>query len=155
MLAITASDKRTVVRLPGIRTAVLGITLVAASALTAGCAVTATASAPSAARFTAGAAASGLFCADEFTAPTGAQESALDRYWTPQALRALRPVSRGKMLVMVPRRHLPWPLQLALRRAEWAQRTFTPKPRRECGPLRQLQIRRGAATGPVPAKTQP
>ena len=74
------------------------------------------------------------FCAYEIAAPTAAEIAAINRYWTPLARSAVTLVSRGKMLVPVPRRHLTPAQRGALRRAEWAWRTFSPKPELVCTP---------------------
>lgn len=72
------------------------------------------------------------FCADEIRAPTAAEIAAINRYWTPLARSAVRLVSRGKMLVETPKRHLSPAQRQALRQAEWAWRTFAPRPRLVC-----------------------
>jgi hypothetical protein len=72
------------------------------------------------------------FCAYEIRTPTAAEIAAINRYWTPLARSALRLVSRGKMLVEVPKRHLRPAQWRALRRAEWAWRAFAPRPRLVC-----------------------
>jgi hypothetical protein len=74
------------------------------------------------------------FCAYEIAAPTGAEIAAINRYWTPLARSAVMFVSRGKMLVPVPRKHLNPAQRRALRRAEWAWRAFSPKPELVCSP---------------------
>jgi hypothetical protein len=87
------------------------------------------------------------FCADEIRTPTAAEIAAINRYWTPLARSAVRLVSRGKMLVEAPKRHLSPAQRQALRRAEWAWRAFSPKPRLVC--LR-LPTGRGPGTGRGP-----
>jgi hypothetical protein len=72
------------------------------------------------------------FCAYEIRTPTAAEIAAINRYWTPLARSAVRLVSRGKMLVEAPKRHLSPAQRQALRRAEWAWRAFAPKPRLVC-----------------------
>ena len=72
------------------------------------------------------------FCAYEIRTPTAAEIAAINRYWTPLARSAVRLVSRGKMLVETPKRHLSPAQRQALRRAEWAWRAFAPKPRLVC-----------------------
>jgi hypothetical protein len=72
------------------------------------------------------------FCAYEIRTPTAAEIATINRYWTPLARSAVRLVSRGKMLVEAPKRHLSPAQRQALRRAEWAWRAFTPKPRLVC-----------------------
>jgi hypothetical protein len=72
------------------------------------------------------------FCAYEIHTPTAAEIAAINRYWTPLARSAVRLVSRGKMLVEAPKRHLSPAQRRALRRAEWAWRAFAPKPRLVC-----------------------
>jgi hypothetical protein len=76
------------------------------------------------------------FCAYEITAPTAAEIAAINRYWTPLARSAVTLVNRGKMLVPVPKKHLTPAQRTALRLAEWAQRTFSPKPELVCSPTR-------------------
>ena len=77
-------------------------------------------------------AAPGRFCAYEIRTPTAAEMAAINRYWTPLARSAVRLVSRGKMLVETPKRHLSPAQRQALGRAEWAWRAFAPKPRLVC-----------------------
>ena len=72
------------------------------------------------------------FCAYEIRTPTPAEIAAINRYWTPLARSAVRLVSRGKMLVEAPKRLLRPAQRQALRRAEWAWRAFSPKPRLVC-----------------------
>ena len=72
------------------------------------------------------------FCAYEIRTPTAAETAAINRYWTPLARSAVRLVSRGKMLVETPKRHLSRAQRRALHRAEWAWRAFAPKPRLVC-----------------------
>jgi hypothetical protein len=72
------------------------------------------------------------FCVEELAAPTAAQQAAISRYWTPLARSALTLVSQGKMEVPVPKKHLTRAQRRALEGAEWAERTFGPKPRLEC-----------------------
>jgi hypothetical protein len=72
------------------------------------------------------------FCAYEIRTPTAAEITTINRYWTPLARSAVRLVSRGKMLVETPKRHLSPAQRQALRRAEWAWRAFAPKPRLVC-----------------------
>jgi hypothetical protein len=72
------------------------------------------------------------FCVYEIRTPTAAEIAAINRYWTPLARSALRLVSRGKMLVEVPKRDLSPAQWRALRRAEWAWRAFAPRPRLVC-----------------------
>ena len=75
------------------------------------------------------------FCADEIATLTAAEQAAINRYWTPLARSALVRVSRGKMIIPVPRQHLTGAQSRALRRAEWAERAFTPKPKQICSRL--------------------
>jgi hypothetical protein len=72
------------------------------------------------------------FCAYEIRTPTAAEIAAINRYWTPLARSAVRLVSRGKMLVEAPKRHLSPAQRQALRRAEWAWRAFAPRPMLVC-----------------------
>jgi len=72
------------------------------------------------------------FCAYEIRTPTSAEIAAINRYWTPLARSAVRLVSRGKMLVEAPKQHLTPAQRQALRRAEWAWRAFSPKPKLVC-----------------------
>jgi hypothetical protein len=72
------------------------------------------------------------FCAYEIRTPTPGEIAAINRYWTPLARSAVRLVSRGKMLVETPKRHLSPAQRRALQRAEWAWRAFSPKPRLVC-----------------------
>jgi hypothetical protein len=72
------------------------------------------------------------FCVEELTAATPAQEAAVSRYWTALARSALTVASQGKMEVPVPKKHLTLAQRHALERAEWAERTFGPKPKLEC-----------------------
>jgi hypothetical protein len=88
------------------------------------------------------------FCAYEIRTPTAAEIAAINRYWTPLARSAVRLVSRGKMLVEAPKRHLSPAQRQALRRAEWAWRAFAPKPRLVCLRLPASQGGR-RARGPV------
>jgi hypothetical protein len=101
--------------------------------LTAGCtAASASASLASRSSSEAVKTAPGRFCAYEIRTPTSAEIAAINRYWTPLARSALRLVSRGKMLVEAPKRHLTPAQRQALRRAEWAWRAFSPKPKLMC-----------------------
>jgi hypothetical protein len=99
--------------------------------LTAGC-TAATASPASRSSSEAVKTAPGRFCAYEIRTPTSAQIAAINRYWTPLARSAVRLVSRGKMLVEAPKRHLTPAQRQALRRAVWAWREFSPKPQLVC-----------------------
>jgi hypothetical protein len=74
----------------------------------------------------------GRFCAYEIRTPTPGEIAAINRYWTPLARSAVKLVSRGKMLVEAPKQHLSPAQRQALRRAEWAWREFSPKPRLVC-----------------------
>ena len=74
------------------------------------------------------------FCAYEIRALTAAEIAAINRYWTPLARSAVMLVRRGKMLVPAPKKHLTPAQRGALRRAEWAWRTFAPKPELVCSP---------------------
>ena len=89
------------------------------------------------------------FCAYEIRAPTAAEIATINRYWTPLARSAVRLVSRGKMLVEAPKRHLSPAQRGALRRAEWAWRAFAPKPRLVCLRLPASQGGGRRARGPV------
>jgi hypothetical protein len=99
--------------------------------LTAGC-TAASASPPSRSSREAVQTAPSRFCAYEIRTPTPAEIAAINRYWTPLARSAVRLVSRGKMLVEAPKPHLSPAQRRALRQAEWAWRTFAPKPRLVC-----------------------
>ena len=99
--------------------------------LTAGC-TTASASLASRSSSEAVTTAPSRFCAYEIRTPTSAEIAAINRYWTPLARSAVRLVSRGKMLVEAPKRHLTPAQREALRRAEWAWRAFSPKPKLVC-----------------------
>jgi hypothetical protein len=72
------------------------------------------------------------FCAYAIRTPTSAEIATINRYWTPLARSAVRLISRGKMLVEAPKRHLSRAQRQALRQAEWAWRAFAPKPRLVC-----------------------
>jgi hypothetical protein len=101
--------------------------------LTAGCtAASASASLASRSSSEAVKTAPSRFCAYEIRTPTSAEIAAINRYWTPLARSAVRLVSRGKMLVEAPKRHLTPAQRRALRRAEWAWRAFSPKPKLVC-----------------------
>jgi hypothetical protein len=101
--------------------------------LTAGCtAASASASLASRSSSEAVKTAPSRFCAYEIRTPTSAEIAAINRYWTPLARSAVRLVSRGKMLVEAPKRHLTRAQRQALRRAEWAWRAFSPKPKLVC-----------------------
>jgi hypothetical protein len=71
-------------------------------------------------------------CAEEISAATAAQEAAINRYWTPLARSAITMVSKGKISVPEPKKHLTRAQRRALLRAEWAERAFGPKPRLVC-----------------------
>jgi hypothetical protein len=75
------------------------------------------------------------FCVDEIATPTATELARINRYWTPLARSALTVVSEGKMSVAVPKKHLTGAQRRALRLAEWAERTFSPKPKVVCEPL--------------------
>lgn len=75
---------------------------------------------------------SGRFCAYQISAATTGEDAAINHYWTPLARSAIKIVNQGKMTVTVPRQHLTGPQRRALRRAEWADRAFTPKPKLVC-----------------------
>jgi hypothetical protein len=111
--------------------AMLSVACALAVCLTAGCtaasASLASHSSPAAAK-----SAPSRFCAYEIRTPSAAEIAAINRYWTPLARSAVRLVSRGKMLVEAPKRHLSPAQRQALRRAEWAWRAFSPKPRLVC-----------------------
>jgi hypothetical protein len=87
------------------------------------------------------------FCAYRIATPTAAEQAAINRYWTPLARSALKTVSQGKMSVSVPKQHLSPPQRQALRQAERAQRTFSPKPRLVCE-----QVPSGRAPHRAPVK---
>jgi hypothetical protein len=72
------------------------------------------------------------FCVEELAAATAAEQAALEHYWTPLARSALTLASQGKMQVPVPKKHVTRAQRRALERAEWAERTFGPKPKLEC-----------------------
>jgi hypothetical protein len=99
--------------------------------LTAGC-TAASASLASRSSFESAKTAPSRFCAYEIRTPTSAEIATINRYWTPLARSALRLVSRGKMLVEAPKRHLTPAQRQALWRAEWAWRAFSPKPKLVC-----------------------
>ena len=117
------------------------------SGFAAGCAGTADATAHAVAHV-APAKSSKQFCAYELSVPSTAQADAVNHYWTPLARSAMRTVSKGKMTVTVPREHLTSSQRRALRRAEWAQRAFLPKPKLVCLhiPARGAPSHAGAAT---------
>jgi len=85
------------------------------------------------------------FCAYEIATPTAAEIAAINRYWTPLARSAVRYVSEGKMLVPVPKKHLTPAQRQALHRAEWAWRTYSPKPRLVCEQMPAGRYARGGA----------
>jgi hypothetical protein len=101
-------------------------------AFAAGCADAVDATAHAAAHVAAAKTSSKRFCAYELSVPSTAQADAVNRYWTPLARSAMRTVSKGKMIVTVPRQHLTPSQRRALRLAEWAQRAFLPKPKLVC-----------------------
>jgi hypothetical protein len=72
------------------------------------------------------------FCVDEVTEPTAAELAKINRYWTPLARSALTTVSKGKMTVTVPKKHLTRAQRRALNLAYWAERKFSPKPKVVC-----------------------
>lgn len=72
------------------------------------------------------------FCAYQISAATAGQDAAINHYWTPLARSAVKIVDQGKMAVTVPRQHLTRSQRRALRLAEWADRTFAPKPKLVC-----------------------
>lgn len=86
------------------------------------------------------------FCAYEISVPTAAEDAAINHYWTPQARSAIKIVSEGKMAVPVPKAHLTQAQRRALRRAEWAEREFSPKPRLVC-----VHIPSGRSSAPAGA----
>jgi hypothetical protein len=121
-----------VIRLRRARSAIGTGLLIGACGLAAGCGVSGT-SAPHSRVVEAKAhSAEKRFCVEELAAPTAAQQAAISRYWTPLVRSALTLVSQGKMEVPVPKKHLTSAQRRALERAEWAERTFGPKPRLEC-----------------------
>ena len=72
------------------------------------------------------------FCVDELTEPTAAELAKINRYWTPLARSALTTVSKGKMLVTVPKKHLTPAQRRALNLAYRAEKKFSPKPKVVC-----------------------
>jgi hypothetical protein len=86
------------------------------------------------------------FCVDEISAATAAEQAAINRYWTPLARSALTVVSQGKMAVTVPKKQLTPAQRRALRRAEWAEQKFGPKPKLVCE-----QVPAGGAPASAPA----
>jgi hypothetical protein len=150
----SAAAQGTVIGLRGTNGAVGAAVLGAACAVTAmcssGCAVTASAAAqsPASAHVAAATASARRYCAYEIDAATAAEESAINRFWTPLARSALTSVSRGKMLVQVPKRHLSPEQRRALGRAEWAERTISPKPQLVCEQLPSAGTPRRASTRP-------
>jgi hypothetical protein len=114
-----------------VRAAMLSVACGLVVCLTAGC-TAASASPASRSSREAVRTAPSRFCAYEIRTPTAAEIAAINRYWTPLARSAVRLVSRGKMLVEAPKQHLSPAQRRALRRAEWAWRAFSPKPRLVC-----------------------
>ena len=112
-------------------TAMLSVVCALTVCLTAGC-TAANASPASRSSREAVKTAPSRFCAYQIRTPTAAEIAAINRYWTPLARSAVRLVSRGKMLVEAPKRHLSPAQRRALHRAQWAWRAFAPKPRLVC-----------------------
>jgi hypothetical protein len=107
--------------------------LALAFALAAGCGTVGSSTASHAAVVTARhKARSHRFCVDELTEPTAAELAEINRYWTPLARSALTTVSKGKMLVTVPKKHLTPAQRRALNLAYWAEKKFSPKPKVVC-----------------------
>jgi hypothetical protein len=149
----------TVIRVNATSRAASAATVSVACGLTAmcaaltGCAATAhlaSHSAPAAAETTE--TTSNHYCAYEIATPTAAEIAAINRYWTPLARSAVRYVSRGKILVPVPKKHLTQAQRQALGRAAWAWRTFSPKPELVCVPVPAGRGSRDATTLPRPRR---
>ncbi len=95
---------------------------------------------------------SNRYCAYEIAPATAAEIAAINRYWTPLARSAIMNVSRGKMLVPVPKKHLTQAQRQALQRADWASRTFSPKPELVCVPAQPGRSSRDATALPRPRR---
>jgi hypothetical protein len=117
-------------RIIGKATGIAFLCIICGSA--AGCAGPADATAHAVAYVAPAKSGSKRFCAYELSVPSTAQADAVNNYWTPLARSAMRTVSKGKMTVAVPKEHVTASQRRALRRAEWAQRSFLPKPKLVC-----------------------
>ena len=95
------------------------------------------------------------FCVDEVTEPTAAELAKINRYWTPLARSALTMVSKGKMTVTVPKKHLTRAQRRALNLAYWAERTFSPKPKLVCERVTSGGIPSSATTVPPQRPASP
>jgi hypothetical protein len=95
------------------------------------------------------------FCVDEVTEPTAAELAKINRYWTPLARSALTTVSKGKILVTVPKKHLTRAQRRALNLAYRAERTFSPKPKVVCERVTAGGIPSSAATVPPQRPASP
>ena len=115
---------------------------------TAGCAVTANNALHSPAHVAAEHISSKRFCAYQISAATTEQDAAINHYWTPLARSAIKIVDQGKMAVTVPKQHLTRSQRRALRLAEWANKTFAPKPKLVC-----VQIPRNSTPSSAGAAT--
>ena len=104
--------------------------LIVICGFTAGCADTASSAPHSLAHVATANSNSKRFCAYQISAATASENAAINHYWTPLARSAIKLVSQGKMFVPVPKQHL-----TGSRRAEWAERAFSPKPRLICAQL--------------------
>jgi hypothetical protein len=109
--------------------------LIVICGFTAGCADTASTAPHSVAQVATTNNDSKRFCAYQITAATASEDATINHYWTPLARSAIKFVSQGKMSVPVAKPHLTHSQWRALRRAEWAQRAFSPKPRLICAQL--------------------
>jgi hypothetical protein len=125
--------------------------LIVICGFTAGCADTASSAPHSLAHVATANSNSKRFCAYQISAATASENAAINHYWTPLARSAIKFVSQGKMSVPVPKQHLTGSQRRALRRAEWAERAFSPKPRLICAQLPSGHIVPNGA-GPVAPK---
>jgi hypothetical protein len=121
-----------VINLHGVSKAACAAILAVICGFTAGCADAASNVSHSPAHVAAEHTNSGRFCAYQISAATTEQDAAINHYWTPLARSAVKIVDQGKMAVTVPKQHLTWSQRRALRLAEWADRTFAPKPKLIC-----------------------
>jgi hypothetical protein len=121
-----------VINLHGVSKAACAAILGVICGFTAGCSDAASNASRSPAHVAAEHINSGRFCAYQISAATTEQDAAINHYWTPLARSAIKIVNQGKMAVTVSRQHLTGPQRRALRRAEWADRAFTPKPKLLC-----------------------
>jgi hypothetical protein len=121
-----------VINLHGVSKATCAAVLSIICGFTAGCGTTADNAPRSPARVAAEHINPGRFCAYQITAATAEQDAAINHYWTPLARSAIKIVDQGKMAVTVAKPHLTWSQRRALRRAEWANQAFAPKPKLVC-----------------------